>query len=112
MSVTLSDALVAALEARSRPGNVRELENAILTMIALSDGGTLGTEALDLVGTAPSPTASAAGGGSLRKRLDALERTLIAEALDAAGGNQSEAARRLELSRPTLIARAKRFGLI
>jgi two-component system response regulator AtoC len=112
MSVTLSDALVAALEARSWPGNVRELENAILTMIALSDGGTLGTEALDLVGTAPSPTASAAGGGSLRKRLDALERTLIAEALDAAGGNQSEAARRLELSRPTLIARAKRFGLI
>jgi two-component system response regulator AtoC len=111
MDVSLSDALVAALEARPWPGNVRELENALLTMIALSEGGVLGPEALDLVGSTRPPVAAQAG-GSFRQRLDAYERALLTEALEAAEGNQSEAARRLELSRPTFIARAKRFGLI
>jgi two-component system response regulator AtoC len=108
--VSLSDDLVNALSARTWPGNVRELENAVLRMVALSDGGALGSEALALLDD--DDTSARARGGSFRQRVETFERELLAEALTNAGGNQSEAARELGLSRPTFIARAKRFGLL
>jgi two-component system response regulator AtoC len=48
------------------------------------------------------------GGLSLREHLEAVERGLIARTLAATGGNQSEAARRLGLSRSALIDRLKK----
>lgn len=105
---TLSAALVAALAARPWPGNVRELSNVIAGMMALSDGGELGLDALQREPAAPTVSAS----GSFRARMDAFERELLEAALRDAGGNQSEAARRLALSRPTFIARARKFGLL
>jgi two-component system response regulator AtoC len=47
----------------------------------------------------------------LREQVEAFERSLIARALAAAHGNQSEAARRLGTSRPTLIDKIKKYGL-
>jgi len=47
----------------------------------------------------------------LHDRIDALERTGILDALAACGGNQSEAARRLGISRSTLISRLERYGV-
>jgi DNA-binding NtrC family response regulator len=41
----------------------------------------------------------------------AFERGLVARALDATSGNQSEAARRLGVSRVTLIDKMKKYGL-
>jgi DNA-binding NtrC family response regulator len=108
---SLSDDLVGALAARAWPGNVRELENAIVRMLALSDGGALGSEALALLDDDPAADVRASG-GNFRQRVEAFERELLGEALTNAGGNQSEAARELGLSRPTFIARAKRFGLL
>ena len=43
--------------------------------------------------------------------LTELERRLVSEALQAAGGNQSEAARRLGVSRVGLIKKLARLGL-
>ncbi|HEY8430312.1 MAG TPA: helix-turn-helix domain-containing protein [Sandaracinaceae bacterium] len=43
--------------------------------------------------------------------MEAFERQLITEALAAAGGNRAEAARRLALSRVTLLDRMKRLGI-
>ncbi|HEY0482823.1 MAG TPA: helix-turn-helix domain-containing protein, partial [Kofleriaceae bacterium] len=47
----------------------------------------------------------------LKEQVEAFERGLVARALDATGGNQSEAARRLGVSRVTLIDKMKKYGL-
>jgi len=41
---------------------------------------------------------------------EAVERSLIGRTMTAAGGKQSEAARRLGLSRGSLIGRLKEYG--
>ena len=51
-------------------------------------------------------------GHPLRARVEAFERTLIAEAFEAASHNQSETARRLGVSRPALIEKLHKYGLI
>lgn len=48
---------------------------------------------------------------ALHERIDELERKSILDALAACGGNQSEVARRLGISRSTLIARLERYGV-
>ena len=106
----LSPALVEALRARDWPGNVRELENAVARLLALSEGGELGVEALSRLSASPESTPQA-GTGTLREQVAAFERSLIARALEETGGNQSEAARRLGLTRVTLIDKLKRHGL-
>ncbi len=104
--VTLDAALLSALSARSYPGNVRELENTVTRLVALSDGGPLGKALLDEPTAAPAPE-----GGSFRERVERLERSLLTQALSATGGNQSEAARQLGLSRATFLDKLKRYGL-
>ena len=101
------------------PGNVRQLENAVARLVALSAGGEIGAEALSappprLDGEEPSSGEDAGAGiegATLREQLDALERSLISRMLAKTGGNQSEAARRLGLSRTALIDRLKKYGL-
>ncbi len=106
-AVTLSESLLASLTERAWPGNVRELENVITRAVAFSDGGVI--ESLEPpsepVRESPSPL-------GFRARMDAFERSLLAEAMAEAGQNQSEAARRLGISRATLIDKLKRFELI
>ena len=104
--VTLDAELLAALTARAYPGNVRELENIVTRLVALSDGGPLGKALLDEPTAVPAPES-----GSFRERVERLERTLLGQALAAAAGNQSEAARQLGLSRPTFLDKLKRYGL-
>ncbi|HET9449579.1 MAG TPA: sigma-54 dependent transcriptional regulator [Aggregicoccus sp.] len=103
----LTPGLLAALQAREWPGNVRELENCVARMLALSSGGPLGVEALE-GSEQPHPVTSSA---PLREQLAAFERELLARTLESTQGNQSEAARRLGLTRVTLIDRLKRHGL-
>ena len=105
--VTLTPELLAVLAARDYPGNVRELENTVTRLVALSDGGPLGIAALD----EPAASAPTAEGGSFRERVERLERSLLTQALSVAAGNQSEAARQLGLSRVTFLDKLKRYGL-
>jgi transcriptional regulator of acetoin/glycerol metabolism len=74
-------------------------------LVATSDEGTL--SARDL---APEHVTRSSD-GTFREKIAAYEKALLLEALDASDGNQSEAARRLGLSRPTMIDRLKRLGL-
>ncbi|MFO0612257.1 MAG: sigma-54 dependent transcriptional regulator [Polyangiaceae bacterium] len=104
--VLLAPELLRALEARAYPGNVRELENLVTRLVALSSGGTIDASALG----DPRPPARA-GGGSFRERVEELERAMLREALEGSGGNQSEAARRLGLSRATFLDKLKRYGM-
>jgi DNA-binding NtrC family response regulator len=104
--VTLDPQLLATLSARDYPGNVRELENIVTRLVALSSGGPLGPSQLE------EPDAPvAASSGSFREQVEELERSLLTRALAGADGNQSEAARKLGLSRATFLDKLKRYGL-
>jgi len=50
-------------------------------------------------------------GGSFKKRVSSLERQLISEALDRAGGNRTKAADDLGIYRRLLYAKIKEYGL-
>ncbi len=104
-----TDAALAALAQRAWPGNVRELENAVARALALSEGGLLDASAFSA--SAGDPGSSATTPASLRAQVDAFERDLVARTLAATNGNQSEAARRLGVTRTTLIEKMKRFSL-
>jgi two-component system response regulator AtoC len=104
--VTLEPELLDALKTRDYPGNVRELENVVTRLVALSDGGAIGKHALEEPGGAHR-----GGTGSFREQVENLERTLLTQALGAAQGNQSEAARQLGLSRATFLDKLKRYGI-
>jgi two-component system response regulator AtoC len=111
--VRFTPALVAALEAREWPGNVRELENQVARLLALSEGGELDVPELGGQGSdlQHDPGGPAAQGASLRDQVARFERGLIERAMADSRGNQSEAARRLQLTRMTLIDKLKRHGL-
>ena len=114
--VRFAPALVEKLTRADWPGNVRQLESCVARLVAMSSGGEIGPEAFE----APSAaSATAVGEGepwagdplSLHEQMDALERSLVSRMLAATSGNQSEAARRLGISRTTLIDRMKKYGL-
>ena len=118
-TITLEPALIDALVRADWPGNVRQLENTIARLAALSAGGEITlADYLSASGVATSsaetpddPPIDARSGPSLKEQVEAFERGLVARALDATGGNQSEAARRLGVSRVTLIDKLKKYGL-
>ncbi len=92
------------------PGNVRELENTIESALALASGPRLGSQDLRLEGTA-----RAAGGsppaGDVPLSLEAFERCALERALDEAGGDATEAARRLGIGRSTFYRKLARHGI-
>jgi two-component system, NtrC family, response regulator AtoC len=121
--ISLEPALVDALVRTDWPGNVRQLENTIARLAALSTGGEITLADLESatgfrcepapapVDDAAEPAPDARNGPSLKEQVEAFERGLVARALEATGGNQSEAARRLGVSRVTLIDKLKKYGL-
>lgn len=86
-------------------GNIRELQNAIEKAVILSEG-TL----LTLSDFGHEQTHSAAG-TTLRSISDAEEERMIRETLGRVEGNISAAAKALGISRPTLYAKLKKYGL-
>ncbi|HEY6035628.1 MAG TPA: sigma 54-interacting transcriptional regulator, partial [Kofleriaceae bacterium] len=123
-NVSLEPALVEALVHTDWPGNVRQLENTIARLAALSSGGVIGladfqaaestSNSMPAATTADDhaePPLDARNGPSLKEQVEAFERGLVGRALDATGGNQSEAARRLGVSRVTLIDKMKKYSL-
>jgi two-component system response regulator AtoC len=116
--VTIEPALVEAFKKHEWPGNVRELENTVARLLALTadDALTLALwRSLDQ-GSPSTSRLSAAGdpGPShpLRARVEAFERSIIAAEFESAGKNQSETARRLGVSRPALIEKLQKYGLL
>ncbi len=100
---------------RSWPGNVRELRAMIEAAAALAGPGGEPVDAALLrfvAGELQEPPAPApAGASTLGDALEAVERRMLSEALAAAGGNQSEAARTLGISRVGLIRKLARLGM-
>ena len=112
---TVAPAAMRMLMDYSWPGNVRELENVVERTMVLTDGSVL--DVAHLPGAIRSP-----GDGvesltpddldlSVKRRTEALERSLIERALKETGGNRTRAARILELSHRALLYKIKEYGL-
>jgi two-component system NtrC family response regulator len=104
----------AWLGQRDWPGNVRELRAMVEAAAALAPQGTETIDAALLRFVAGTPddaaSASAAPSGTLAAAIADLETRLLRQALAAAHGNQSEAARVLGISRVGLIKKMGRLG--
>jgi DNA-binding NtrC family response regulator len=87
------------LRAHSWPGNVRELRNVVERTLLLSPPGQFALESL----AAPAPQTPAAGGLAFPATLAEVQRSAVQAMLVITGGNRSEAARRLGVSRSRLL---------
>ncbi len=96
-------AALGALAAYDFPGNVRELANVVERAVIVAEGELVGAGELP-----ESVRASASSRGARRRTLAELENEYIREVLDASGGNKSEAARVLGISRKNLYERLAR----
>jgi DNA-binding NtrC family response regulator len=96
---------IAALEAHPWPGNVRELDHTLERAVLMAQGNAIG--AVDL-GLRTTPGAAPRLEDLL---LEEVERLLVRKALERHGGNVSQAAKVLGLSRSALYRRLQHYGL-
>lgn len=99
-----------ALQGYAWPGNVRELRNAVERAVLLGEDGRLTVDDFPLHaprGSASAEVALPPGGTNL----EAMERSLVAQALDRTGWNQTRAAALLGLNRDQIRYRIEKFGL-
>ena len=101
----LDDSAKGMLENGRWSGNIRELQNCIEKAVILSDGNEL--TAKDI-----RPQQMSKPVGTIVKTVsEAEEERLVREAMDRADGNISAVAKMLGVSRPTLYAKLKKYGL-
>jgi two-component system response regulator AtoC len=111
----MSAETVRGLQAYTWPGNVRELRNLIERAVLLtedgsvrpSDFGTIHGPAMADPDTTRAAFELPAGGVNLEE----VERNLVIQALERAGGNQTRAATLLGLHRDQIRYRIEKFGL-
>lgn len=92
------------------PGNIRELRNVVERAVLLCDGQHI--EVTHLPASLRSPSVGgpfADPRDPLLRRLEDLERARIRAALEQCGGNQTQAATKLGISRRTLVSRLSQF---
>jgi DNA-binding NtrC family response regulator len=121
----VTDAAMWALVHHAWPGNIRELRNAIERGMILAAGeAQIDVVHLpDIVRGVPAASGDAVGGGlgladtlpldgmDLKSIRDGWEQRMVVQALERTEGNQSAAARLLNLTRDELRYRVDKFGL-
>ena len=127
----ISDAALLLLKSGSWPGNIRELANTIQKMLIFNRGAPISPEDIAFAcgekNTVPDPriesmegeirqwvreAAKQSPGGNLFEAcMDRFAGIVINEALNITGGNRSQAAKLLGLSRPTLHAKIDKYHL-
>ena len=109
----LSAAALDRLRSYDFPGNVRELENVLERALALSTGGEIQADDLQLAPTrvGPAPATQELSGLPLQERLDAVERKAILNALERTHYNRTAAAKLLGITFRALRYRMERLGI-
>jgi transcriptional regulator of acetoin/glycerol metabolism len=97
------------LQEHSWPGNVRELQHAIERAVILSDKDHLKPE--DFNTDIPQTSFKQIQAGEELHSLDEMEKKAVVHALKKSGGNISQAAQELGLSRAALYRRMEKHGL-
>ncbi len=107
-----SPGAMEVLQRHRWPGNVRELQNVIERSVLLGRGEILDEQDLpgDLVSGSPAAMPRAAG-KTLKEALEAPERAIILEVLEAHDWNRNLTADILGINRTTLYKKMKRLGL-
>ncbi len=103
---SVSPEAMKLMEAYQWPGNVRELRNVVERMCVMSQTGDIGVDDVpDEVKGIGVQAISTAG------TLEETEKAKIAAVLKEVGGNRTEAARRLGISRRTIYRKVAEYGL-
>lgn len=113
---SLSEESLRALVSYHWPGNIRQLQNEIERLVLMSGHdrvitGDLLSEQIRRGAAPPGQEESADSGLDLKRAVEMLEKRKISEALSRNGGNKSEAAKELGISRSNLISKVKEYGL-
>jgi two-component system response regulator AtoC len=106
----ISPEAMRLLEAHHWPGNVRELRNVLERAVLLAEHDLLDADDLRVI----APQASLGDGFRLPVQglvFEELERELVRQALERAGGNQTRAALLLGMSRDQIRYRIQKFEL-
>ncbi len=98
------------LERYDWPGNIRELESAVLRAVLSAPGRVVGTDDLQFLGSA-APGSPAGAGDARPRTLAEVERLHILAVLDASSWNKQRAAAALDVSRGTLYRKIQEYGL-
>ncbi len=112
---TIAEDVQMALMQHDWPGNVRQLMNAIQSMVVIDDTGKLEPRHLPTeireaanAATPGSPGTSSDTGGM---SLDQIEKKAIRDALRVTAGNREQAAQMLGIGERTLYRKLKEYGL-
>ena len=109
----LDESAKLMLESGRWSGNIRELQNCIEKAVILSEGTMLTVKDIHTdARSGPGMTGSVTPdliGGLLRNSEE--EERLVREAVERSNGNISAAAKALGVSRPTMYAKMKKYGL-
>lgn len=106
-----------ALECYHWNGNVRELENIMERVVALTDGDIITLQDLPsniariYQERGAAPTNVTQNGIDMVQAISDIERRMISDALQLAGGVKARAAQMLSINRTTLVEKMRRLGL-
>ncbi|MDE6459314.1 MAG: sigma-54-dependent Fis family transcriptional regulator, partial [Paramuribaculum sp.] len=103
--VSIDDAAMDKILRYSFPGNIRELRHLIEQAVILSEEGLI--KARDISIDASKETFNISHSGTIAE----MEKKMIKSAMVECGGNLSEVASRLGITRQTLYNKIKRMGL-
>jgi DNA-binding NtrC family response regulator len=115
--VTISSDALEALTAHDWPGNVRQLRNVIGRAAVLSESEIglehLPPEIAEPIAKLKAPVVAEKSGDytSLKEQFRDAERKRILDALKAANGNQTKAAKSLNMPRRTLVSKMGAMGI-
>jgi two-component system response regulator PilR (NtrC family) len=115
-NISISDACMQKLSSLPLAGNVRELENTLQRLLALSDGDALDIQLIDeLQNPSVTPTINInhlqEQGISLDDQLEHIEKSLVEEALSQTNNNATQAAKSLGISFRSMRYRMQKLGL-
>lgn len=104
--------ILQVLEEYNWPGNIRELQNTLEKIVALTREGVARSDTImpvlrDLYYRQEKHESRGRSG----RTIEEMERAAIVEALDEENGNRTRTARRLGMDRSTLLRKIERYGI-